>query len=217
MKIIFWFLSLCLLRNAIAAQAPWGRPDISVSNRDRVYTADQTSNTVSVIDPAENKLLGAIRLGDPVPGSLSPLYKGQLLVHGLGYSPDSKTLAVVSVGSNSVTLIETATNKIKGVVYVGRSPHEAFFTPNGRELWVTVRGENYVSVIDPVRMKEMRRIELANGPGMTMFGPDGKYAFVCSSFVPEIAIIDAASHQIVKRLPQATPFSPDIAVTSGKR
>jgi YVTN family beta-propeller protein len=144
---------------------------------------------------------------------LSPLYKGQLLVHGLGYSPDSKTLAVVSVGSNSVTLIETANNKIKGVVYVGRSPHEAFFTPNGRELWVTVRGENYVSVIDPVRMKEVRRIELANGPGMTMFGPDGKYAFVCSSFVPEIAIIDAASHQIVKRLPQATPFSPNIAVT----
>lgn len=75
MKLIFWFLSLCLLRNAIAAQAPWSRPDIPVSNRDRVYTADQTSNTVSVIDPAENKLLGAIRLGDPVPGSLSPSIK----------------------------------------------------------------------------------------------------------------------------------------------
>jgi YVTN family beta-propeller protein len=166
-----------------------------------------------VIDPAENKLLGVIRLGDPVPGALSPLYKGQLLVHGLGYSPDSKTLAVVSVGSNSVTLIDTPTNKVKGIVYVGRSPHEAFFTPNGRELWVTVRGENYVSVIDPARMKEMRRIELANGPGMTMFGPDGKYAFVCSSFTPELAVIELASHKIVKRLPQVSPFSPNIAVT----
>src|SRR6266404_9187186 len=191
----------------------FGQTAIPVSSHDRVYTADQTSNTVSVIDQSSNKLLGVITLGDPIPGSLSPLYKGQLLVHGLGYSPNSKTLAVVSVGSNSVTLIETATNKIKGVVYVGRSPHEAFFTPNGRELWVTVRGENYVSVIDPVRMKEVRRIELANGPGMTMFGPDGKYAFVCSSFVPEIAIVDAASHQIVKKLPQATPFSPNIAVS----
>src|SRR6476619_304747 len=213
MKIIFWFLSLCLLRNAIAAQAPWSRPDIPVSNRDRVYTADQTSNTVSVIDPAENKLLGAIRLGDPVPGSLSPLYKGQLLVHGLGYSPDSKTLAVVSVGSVSLKLIETATNKVKGVVYVGRSPHEAFFTPNGRELWVTVRGENYVSVIDPVGMKEIHRIETANGPVMTMFGPDGKYAFVCSSFVPELAVIEVASHKIIKRIPQVSSFSPNIAVT----
>jgi YVTN family beta-propeller protein len=196
-----------------AQQAPWARPDIAISDRDRVYTADQTSNTVSVIDPAENKLLGVIRLGEPVPGALSPLYKGQLLVHGLGYSPDSKTLAVVSVGSNSVTLIDTATNKVKGVVYVGRSPHEPFFTPNGRELWVTVRGENYVSVIDPERMKETRRIELANGPGMTMFGPDGKYAFVCSSFTPELAVIDVASHKVIKRMPQVSPFSPNIAVT----
>jgi len=210
---ILWFLFLCLVPCAVAQQAPWARSDIPVTSHDRVYTADQTSNTVSVIDPAENKLIGVIRLGDPVPSALSPLYKGQLLVHGLGYSPDSKTLAVVSVGSNSVTLIDTATNKVKGVIYVGRSPHEPFFTPNGRELWVTVRGENYVSVIDPARMKETRRIEVANGPGMTMFGPDGKYAFVCSSFTPELAVIDVASHQIIKRLPQLSPFSPNIAVT----
>ena len=123
MRALPWLLLVCVSTPAMAEQAPWARPDIAISDRDRVYCADQTSNTVSVIDPAENKLLGVIRLGDPVPGALSPLYKGQLLVHGMGYSPDSKTLAVVSVGSNSVTLIDTATNKVKGVVYVGRSPH----------------------------------------------------------------------------------------------
>ena len=203
----------CLVPSAFAQQAPWGRPDIAISSRDRVYAADQTSNTVSVIDPSANKLLGVIRLGDPVPGALSPLYKGQLLVHGLGYSPDSKTIAVVSIASNSVALIDTATNKVKGVVYVGRSPHEAFFTPNGRELWVTVRGEDYVSVIDPMKMREIRRIHLANGPGMTMFGPDGRYGFVCSSFTPELAVIDTTSHQIIKRVPQSSPFCPNIAVS----
>lgn len=208
-----FLLFLVLVPCAFAQQAPWGRPDIPVSNHDRVYAADQTSNTVSVIDPASNKLLGVIRLGDPVPGALSPLYKGQLLVHGLGYSPDSKTLAVVSVGSNSVTFVDTTTNKVRGTIYIGRSPHEAFFTPNGRELWVTVRGEDYVSVIDPVLMKETRHIKMADGPGMTAFGPDGRYGFVCSSFNPELAVVEVASHQIVKRLPQASPFCPNIAVT----
>ena len=77
-------------------------------------------------------MLGAIRLGDPSPGNLSPLYKGQLLVHGLGFSPDRKTLAVVSIGSNSVTFIDTKTNVVKHVTSVGRSPHEAFFTPDNR-------------------------------------------------------------------------------------
>jgi YVTN family beta-propeller protein len=213
MKKLLLLTLLCLPFHAYAQQAPWGRPDIPISNRDRVYAADQTSNTVSVIDPSNNKLLGVIKLGDPVPGALSPLYKGELLVHGLGYSPDAKTLAVVSVGSNSVTLIDTATNRVKGKVYVGRSPHEAFFRIDGRELWVTVRGENYISVIDPVQMKETRRIELANGPGMTMFGPDGKYAFVCSSFTPELTVVDAASHEVLKRLPQVSPFCPNIAVS----
>jgi YVTN family beta-propeller protein len=112
-----------------------------------------------------------------------------------------------------VTLIDTATNNVKGTVYVGRSPHEAFFTPNGSEVWVTVRGEDYVSVIDPVQMQETRRIVMANGPGMTMFGPNGRYAFVCSSFTPELAVIDAPSQQIIKRLPQASPFCPNIAVS----
>ena len=213
MKILGLFLFIFLAASAFAQQVPWGRPDIPISEHDRVYAANQTSNTVSVIDPSTNKLLGVIRLGDPVPGSLSPLYRGQLLVHGLGYSPDGKILAVVSIASNSVALIETATNKVKKIIYVGRSPHEAFFTPDGRELWVTVRGEDYISVIDPVKMTEVRRIKLANGPGMTMFRPDGRYAFVCSSFSPELAVIDASSHEIVKRLSQASPFCPNIAVS----
>ena len=213
MKMTRSLLFFLLVPSAFAQQAPWGRPDIPVSAHDRVYVADQTSNTVSVIDPSSNKLLGVIRLGDPVPGAIQPLYTGQLLVHGLGYSPAAKTLAVVSIASNSVTLIDTATNKVKGIVYVGRSPHEPFFTPDGRELWVTVRGEDYVSVIDPVQMKETRRIQMANGPGMTMFGPDGRYGFVCSSFTPELAVVDVASHKIVKRLPQASPFCPNIAVS----
>jgi YVTN family beta-propeller protein len=122
-------------------------------------------------------------------------------------------LAVVSVASNAVTFIDTGTNKVKATVYVGRSPHEAFFTADGQELWVTVRGEDYISVIDPNQMKEIRRIEMANGPGMTMFGTDGKYAFVCSSFTAELTVVETASHQIVKRIPQASPFCPNIAIS----
>jgi len=179
---------------------------------DRVYTADQISNTVSVIDPTTNQFLGLIDLGEGVPAALSPLYRGELLVHGLGFSPDHRTLAVVSVGSNSVTLIDTETNTVKGKIYVGRSPHEAFFRPDGRELWVAVRGENYVSVIDPGKRKEVRRIETANGPGMVLFRPDGKFAFVPSSFTPEMDVIETATYKVVARVPQASPFSPNLAV-----
>src|ERR1700745_1243301 len=200
---------------AWAGQAPAAAsaPDIPLSHHDRVYAAEQFSNTVSVTDPADNKLLGVIRLGDPQPGNFSPLYKGQVLVHGMGFSPDHKTLAVVSIGTNSVTFVDTATNAVKHVTYVGRAPHEAFFTPDGSEVWVTVRGEDYVAVLDGVSYAEKTRIKVPNGPGMQIFSPDGKYGYVCSSFNPETDVVSVADHQIVGRVQQASPFCPNIAAT----
>jgi YVTN family beta-propeller protein len=200
---------------AFAGQAPAAAsaPDIPISHRDRVYVAEQFSNTVSVTDPASNTLLGVIRLGDPEPGNLSPLYRGQLLVHGMGFSPDHKTLAVVAIGTNAVIFIDTATNAVKHVAYVGRAPHEAFFTPDGREVWVSVRGENDILVLDAHTYAEKTRITVANGPGMTIFSPDGTYGYVCSSFTPETDVIAVADHKIVGRVTQASPFCPNIAAT----
>jgi YVTN family beta-propeller protein len=200
---------------ARAGQAPGAAsaPDVPVTHRDRVYVAEQFSNTVSVTDPVDNRLLGVIRLGESQPANLTPLYRGQLLVHGLGLSFDHRTIAVVSIGSNAVTFIDTATNSIKHTTYVGRSPHEASFTPDGTEVWVTVRGEDYVAVLDGSTFEEKSRIKVANGPGMQVFSPDGKYGYVCSSFTPEIAVIAVADHRIVGRVPQASPFCPNIAAT----
>jgi YVTN family beta-propeller protein len=205
--------SLATPSPALAGQGPGATidPDIPVSHRDRVYAAEQFSNTVSVTDPADNKLLGVIRLGDPQPANLSPLYRGQVLVHGMGFSPDHKTLAVVSIGSNSVTFIDTATNAVKHTTYTGRSPHEAFYTPDGREIWVTVRGEDYISVIDAATFEEKTRIKVGNGPGMQIFSPDGKYGYVCSSFNPELAVITVADRQIVARVKQDSSFCPNLA------
>jgi YVTN family beta-propeller protein len=212
-------IDLAGFRYALAGQAPAAAsdPDILISHQDRVYSAEQYSNTVSVTDPVDNKLLGTIRLGDPLPANLSPLYKGQLLVHGMGFSPDHRTIAVVAIGSNAVNFIDTATNTVKHVTYVGRSPHEAFFTMDGKEVWVAVRGENYVSVLDGTTYEEKTRITVPNGPGMTIFSPDGKYGYVCSSFTPETEVITVSDHKIVGKVPQASPFCPNIAATPDSR
>src|SRR6202047_834271 len=124
------------VRHAVAGQAPAAAsdPDIPINHEDRVYSAEQYSNTVSVTDPVDNKLVGAIRLGDPLPANLSPLYRGQLLVHGMGSSPDHRTIAVVAIGSNAVIFIDAATNSVKHITYVGRSPHEPFYTMDGCEV-----------------------------------------------------------------------------------
>jgi YVTN family beta-propeller protein len=204
---------------AVAGQAPGpaSAPDVPVSSRDRIYLSDQFSNTVSVVDPAKREWLGVLRLGETTPQNLSPLYKGQLLVHGMGLSPDRKTIAVVSIGSNSVAFIDTASNAVRHVAYVGRSPHEAMFTPDGREVWVSVRGEGHLQVLDGKTFRPTRKIPVPDGPGMTIFSPDGRYGYVCSSFSPETVVVSTRSHAIVGRVPQPSPFCPDIAATPDGR
>ena len=160
-----------------AGQVPFAvpAPDLPVSHQDRVYAADQYSNTISVIDPVYNKPLGVIRLGDPARANLSPLY---------GASCSSMAWASRRTNARSLlfrsdrTRSRSSTREKRGEgtsAYVGRSPHEAFFTPDGKEVWVTVRGENYVDVLDANSFWKNSHHRPANGPGMTIFSPDGKY------------------------------------------
>jgi DNA-binding beta-propeller fold protein YncE len=203
---LFTISTFVTVPSARAGQAPGSSasPNIPVSHHDRVYTADQFSNTVTVTDPVDNKLLGVIRLGEPIPSNLSPLYGTggkQLLVHGMLFSPDHRTLVIVSIASNAIAFMDTATNAVKHITYVGRAPHEAVFTQDGEEVWVSVRGENYISVLNGTTYREMSRIIVPNGPGMQIFSPDGKYGYVCSSFTPETVAISVANHTIVGRVP----------------
>lgn len=218
--LLFCFLTAIIIllgcKKTTTDMYPLVPPDsgpIAVSGQDRVYNADQSSNTVSVIDPSTDKFLGVIRFGSARPQFLSPLYDKEANVHGLGISPDNHILGVVSTLTNSVSFVDLTTNKIKGKVYVGRNPHEGFFTTDGKQFWLTIRGEDYVSVIDVTQMKEVKQIKTAKGPGMVVFRPDGKVAFINHSFTAEVDVVDTKTYEIIKRIPTISPFSPDIAAT----
>ncbi|MEU1628529.1 hypothetical protein ABZ746_25075 [Streptomyces sp. NPDC020096] len=176
-----------------------------VSGNDRVYTADQSSNTVSVINPATNTVLGTIAFGKPrlAPSAdvLGAMYDGEIDVHGLGFSRDGRWLDVIDVTTNAVHVINTATNQVARTVYVGRAPHEGFFSPDGTRLWVAVRGQDYLSVIDWQAGKEVDRIHTEDAPSKVVFSPDGRLAYVNHLRTEVLDVIDVASHQIVKRVP----------------
>ena len=88
----------------------------SISANDRVYTADQTSNTVSVIDPSTNTMLGTIPFGavrlDVNADVMGAMYNGEIDVHGLGSSRDGRYLDVIEVTTNAAHVIDTASSKV---------------------------------------------------------------------------------------------------------
>jgi len=186
-----------------------------ISARDRVYTADQTSNTITVINPATNQVLGTIPLGDERVGRLlSPLYFGQTNVHGLGFSRDGRLLDVIDVTTNAAVLIDTATNRVVRTFSVGRAPHEGFISPDGRQLWVAVRGQDYVAVLDIASGREVDRIQTEPGPSKVVFSPDGHLAYVNHERANAMDVIDVASRHIVARITGlAGQFSSDEAIS----
>jgi len=76
-----------------------------------------------------------------------------------------------------------------------------------------VRGENHIAVLDAATFAEKTRITTPSGPGMQIFSPDGQYGYICSSFNPETSVVSVATHQIVARVKQDSPFCPNIAAT----
>ena len=122
-------------------------PDIAAI--DRVFNANEDSNTISVINPASNTVETTINLTsfdeDPRPpfrfvtaGVMpahavmihKPLYHGCIDAHGVVPSPDGNLLATCGRGSGNVYLIDTVKKKV-----VGSTPnHFASPTTNSERL-----------------------------------------------------------------------------------
>jgi YVTN family beta-propeller protein len=105
----------------------------AIEAQDRVFIANEDSNTISVIDPRTNTVDTTINLTsfdeDPRPpfrfvtgGTIpthaamihKPLYHGAIDVHGVVPSPDGKLLATAGRGSSNLYLVDTVAKKIVG-------------------------------------------------------------------------------------------------------
>ena len=134
LRILTTILLAGVTRIVVAGQVPQlaESPDIPISPHDRVYTGDQTSNTVSVYDPSSNQLLGVLRLGDVTPQNLSPLYRGLTL-------KDVRETQVFDADPPFALRATLETGPITNHVNFVRNK-------NGQFAYVTVGGENVVKV-----------------------------------------------------------------------
>lgn len=186
-----------------------------ISSRDRVYTADQTSNTITVINPATDEVLGTIPLGPQrLGGILGPQYLQDVNVHGLGFSRDGRYIDAVSVTTNTVSVIRTSDNSIVSQTYVGRASHEGFFTPDGKDVWVADRALSRLDVVDALHGGVIGHIATGPGPSKVVFSPDGRYAYVNHIRSATVDVIDVPARRVVATIGGlANSFSSDEALS----
>lgn len=189
---------------------------IPVSSRDRIYTGDQASNTITVIDPGQNKVLGTWSLGDErLMNDLGPQYVESVNSHGLGFSRDGKYIVSMSITTNTITVIRTSDNALVSKTYVDRAPHEAFFAPDNRTVWIGTRGVSSVDIIDGLNGTFIDRIFTAAGPSKVLFSGNGTIAYVNHIFDAIISVIDVPSRTVMYNITGlASSFSSDMMISA---
>lgn len=94
---------------------------------------------------------------DPGPFNDSPS-------HGLGVSPDGKTLWLTSRINHKAYEYSLPDLKLMGEVAIGKSPDWVTFTPDSKMVYISTGGENAVSAIDIATRKEVARITVGESP-----------------------------------------------------
>ncbi len=135
------------------------QPDGSIQ---RLFVQLSNLHGFAVVDYASRKVVDKVLLPD-APAGARPLIPATFS-HGIGISPDHKTLWVTSLLTNSVSVFSLPELKRTTTIPVGRGPDWLTFTPDGKRCYVSNAGSNSVSSIDAVNLKELVRIPVGKMP-----------------------------------------------------
>jgi len=139
-------------------------------------------------------------------------------VHGLGFSRDGKYLDVVSVTTNTVTVLRTQDNAVVSRTSVGRAAHEGFFSPDGHTVWVADRALARVDIVDALRGGVIGSVRTADGPSKVLFSPDGRFAYVNHLRSATLDVISVARRKVIRRIGGlGDVFSSDMALAPDGR
>lgn len=156
------------------------------------YVTDDARGTVTVIDLGHARVTSTIEVGAGA--------------HHLSFDP-AHGLAWVALGESARTIVvldiaRLAHPRVIGQFDPGFPTHDVAFTPDGGRVWLTAADGPDVAVFGATSRKALFRVPVGQGPQHVAF--DGSYAYVTSGYGGVIEQVDAATGQVVKRVP--TPY-----------
>ena len=130
----------------------------------RMFVQISELHGFAVVDFATHQEITRIKLPD-VPGAKKNIEGVQgSPSHGIGITPDGKTLWATSKWYGYVFAYSMPDLKLLGSVAVGMDPDWLTFTPDSKSVYVACAGSNHVSVIDVKSVKEVTRIPVGEVP-----------------------------------------------------
>ena len=136
----------------------------------------------------------------------------------LAASPDRTRLYVTQVDAASVSVIDTADNRVIATITdgVGARPWAVAVgtTPLGTRAYVVNEGSNSVSVIDTAtNTKVVNPIAVGNTPREVAISPDGTRVYVANSNGGGVSVIDTTSNTVIASIPVPGSRAGSLAVS----
>jgi YVTN family beta-propeller protein len=106
---------------------------------------------------------------------------------------------VANFGSNTVSVIDTATNKVAATVPVGTNPTGVAVNPNGQLAYVANQSDNTVSVIrTATNVVVGLPIPVGTTPNAVAVTPDGAHVYVSNYGSNNVSVIATSTNSVVK-------------------
>lgn len=156
----------------------------------RIYIANESSNSVSVVDGGSHKVLNEVNVFNHG-------------THDLALTRDGKQLLATNLASGRVSVIDTDTLQTIASIYTGKLCHVVTLTNDDRQAWVANIGDNTISILDTKLYRILGTIPITKGPMGIAFSRDGRYGYV-SSQDKTVSVVDTTSHTVIKKIPVGT-------------
>jgi YVTN family beta-propeller protein len=195
----------------------------------RLYVNNQASNTVSVVDLANWRVLKVItgfsgpRQGVKLLPDNSVLYvtnfrsdklsvvdtasltlRGEISgfnkIRAISLSADGKTLYAANSGNDTLAKADTPSGRIVSTVSVGREPYGAALRPDGKALYAGNLKSNSLTEVSLPAFKATAQIEGLRGPRQAIsFSQDSRTAWALNEDL-SVVELDLASRRIEREL-----------------
>src|SRR5487761_1092562 len=145
-----------------------------------LITVNQTSDSVSLVDVAEGKVVGELSCGHH-PSAVALAADGRVVVTGTY----SCTLDLFELSDGRLTA--------DGSIAVGSHPVGVAISADGRTAYVALEAAAAVAVVDLQRKQVVERISVGRWPRYLALSPDGSRLAVGTSGDQSVSVVDTAS------------------------
>jgi YVTN family beta-propeller protein len=144
-------------------------------------------------------------------------------VHGVGLSPDGKTLYVTDIRNNELDAFaldgpDSFISSVGPTHSVATGPTPVHMVSTGQVIFVTNFGQDSISVIDALTWKSIKTIRVCQSPHGIVLSPNRRLVYASCNGGEAVAVIDVASQTLLTTIPTPVLSAPyGIAVSADGR